>query len=143
MTEALPRALTIANRTMVFDNSGKSHRLLLEVADHWIAYLANELPTWLGQQMSRIAGGLQAQREMGALAPPPAAPRLKRPRSLTSVLNSLRPAEPQARQPWEPALVAMAERIRAFEAKAAEMKATPKQPKPEPDQPRPRSGPRP
>ena len=149
--ENLPRALAIADQSIVFDNSGAKHRRVLEVADGRITYLADKVPEWLDQQMPRIAGDLLAQREAAsaklsaapssaAKAEPPSPPR---PRSLTSLLNNLRTAEPEARQPWEPAAVPMAERIRAFEAKAAEAKATPKQPEPEPDAPRPRSGPRP
>lgn len=147
----LPRALVIADQAIVFDNSGVSHRRLLEAADGRINFLAQELPGWLDEQMPRIAGILQARREQTAATTPAenAASALARPKSLTSLLNALRPPEPETRQPWEPAPAPMADRVRAFEIKAAETKAaeakarSPQEPEQEPEQPRPRPGPKP
>ena len=149
--ENLPRALAIADQAIVFDNSGLSHRRVLEAADGRITFLAQDLPGWLDEQMPQIAGLLQARREQAA-APPSAAsaaPPPARPKSLTSLLNALSPPEPETRQPWEPAPAPMADRVRAFEIKAAETKAaeakarSPQEPEQDPEPPKPRSGPKP
>ena len=68
---------------------------------------------------------------------------------LTSLLNALRPPEPETRQPWEPAPAPMADRVRAFEIKAMETKAaeakarSPQEPEQNAEPPKPRSGSKP
>jgi predicted ABC-type ATPase len=42
----LPRAVAIAHRTVIYDNSGKQHRAILDIEDGKIRQLA-EMPSWL------------------------------------------------------------------------------------------------
>ena len=141
----LPRALAIADQAIVLDNSGLTHRRVLEVADGRVTYLAESLPDWLKQLMPAIGAALL--RNVVAPTPERSRPTPSRDRGLvTPLLDALRTAEPTA-APGQPPAVPMAERIRAFEKQAsadnAKQNARP-EPSPEAksDAPKPR-GPRP
>lgn len=54
-------ALSVADQSIVFDNSGRSHQTMLETAAGRIVFLAERLPSWLESRMPSIVAGLQAQ----------------------------------------------------------------------------------
>ncbi len=139
----LPRALAIADQSVVLDNSGPSHRRVLEVADGRLTFQAEQMPRWLQDRLPAI----KTELHRGAADRPEikALPRA----GLTGLLRNVqRPPDPARKLPWEPEPVRMAERVRAFEgqaAKAREAAARPPESAAEPggDAPKPRPGPRP
>lgn len=139
----LPRALAIADQSVVLDNSGPAHRRVLEVADGRLTFQAERLPRWLQDRLPAI----ETELRRGATDRPviKAPPRV----GLTGMLRNVqRPPDPARTLPWEPEPVRMAERVRAFEDQAAKAKdaaAKPPEPaaEPEGDVPKPRPGPRP
>ena len=144
----LPRALGIADQSVVFDNSGPAHRRVLEVAEGRLTFQAEQLPRWLEDRLPAIETELrQGAAARGAADKPgiKAPPRI----GLTGMLRNVqRPPDTARKLPWEPEPVRMAERVRAFEdqaAKAREAAAKPPEPaaEPEGDAPKPRPGPRP
>lgn len=142
----LPRALAIADRALVLDNSGHEHRRILETAAGRVTYLAERLPQWLNERMPDILAALKkAPVPAPASSPLPVAPKRS---AVTGIFDALRRPEPTTAAPWAPPSVSMAERLAAFERIAAERagkrRAAPSEPGPEPDaSPRPSSGPRP
>ncbi len=139
----LPRALAIADQSVVLDNSGPAHRRVLEVVDGRLTFQAEQLPRWLQDRLPAI----ETELRRGAADRPEAKPS---PRvGLTGMLRSVQRAPDPARKlPWEPEPVRMAERVRAFEDQAAKAKdaaAKPPEPaaEPEGDASKPRPGPRP
>lgn len=143
----LPRALAIADQSVVLDNSGPAHRRVLEVADGRLTFQAERLPRWLQNRLPAIETELRrgAAARGAADRPEAKAPRV----GLTGLLRKVqRPPDPARKLPWEPEPVCMAERVRAFEdqaAKAREAAAKSPEPaaEPEGDAPKPRPGPRP
>lgn len=114
----LPRALAIADQAIVLDNSGQTHRRVLETAAGHVAYLAEQLPGWLTQQMPAILALLKVQA--GAAAERAGRPATGvRPSLASSVFDALRPPEIQAAPSSVPPLVPLAERLAAFEQLAA------------------------
>ena len=139
----LPRALAIADQSVVLDNSGPAHRRVLEVANGRLTFQAERLPRWLQDRLPAI----ETELRRGAADRPEAMPS---PRvGLTGMLRNVqRTPDPARKLPWEPEPVRMAERVRAFEDQAAKAKdaaAKPPEPaaEPEGDVPKPRPGPRP
>lgn len=140
----LPRALAIADQAMVLDNSGKTHRRILETAAGRVTYLAEQLPQWLTDQMPTILTALSAQPKPAPESePPPTKPR----RSLVSgILDTLRRPESETPAPWAPPPTAMAERLAAFERAGVQKAKLPQAAAPDPDlddAPKPSKGPRP
>jgi predicted ABC-type ATPase len=139
----LPRALAIADQSVVLDNSGPAHRRVLEVADGRLTFQAEQLPRWLQDRLPAIETELRRDAADRPEAKP--SPRA----GLTGMLRNVqRPPDPARKLPWEPEPVRMAERVRAFEdqaAKAREAAAKPPEPaaESEGDAPKPRPGPRP
>ena len=139
----LPRALAIADHSVVLDNSGPAHRRVLEVADGRLTFQAEQLPRWLQDRLPAIETELRRSATDRPEAKP--SPQV----GLTGMLRNVqRTPDPARKLPWEPAPVRMAERVRAFEdqaAKAKEAAAKPPEPaaEPEGDVPKPRPGPRP
>lgn len=139
----LPRALAIADQSVVLDNSGPSHRRVLEVADGRLTFQAEQMPRWLQDWLPAIETELRRDAADRPEAKP--SPRV----GLTGMLRNVqRTSDPARKLPWEPEPVRMAERVRAFEdqaAKAREAAAKPPEPaaEPEGDAPKPRPGPRP
>ncbi len=139
----LPRALAIADQSIVLDNSGLAHRRVLEVADGRLTFQAEQMPRWLQDRLPAIETELR--RGVADRPEIKATPRV----GLTVMLpNVQRLPDPARKLPWEPEPVRMAERVRAFEdqaAKAREAAAKPPEPavEPEEDAPKPRPGPRP
>ena len=62
----LPRALAIADPAIVLDNTGPSHRRVLEVDEGRITYLAEQLPGWLAGRMPVIGVELLHDIAVGA-----------------------------------------------------------------------------
>lgn len=144
----LPRALAIADQSVVLDNSGPAHRRVLEVAGGRLTFQAEQLPRWLQERLPAI----ETELHQGIVARSAAdRPEIKAPLrvGLTGLLRNVqRPPDPARKLPWEPEPVRMAERVRAFEDQAAKVKkaaAKPPEPTVEADTnaPKPRLGPRP
>lgn len=55
----LPAAIVIADRAVLLDNSGSSHRQVLEIERGQVLFEAPDLPRWLAGQMPRIAAELK------------------------------------------------------------------------------------
>lgn len=144
----LPRALAIADQSVVLDNSGPAHRRMLEVADGRLTFQAEQLPQWLQDRLPAIETELRRSAAARSAADRPEAKALPRV-GLTGLLRNVQRSSDAARKlPWEPEPVRMAERVRAFEdqaAKAKEAAAKPPEPAAEPDADalKPRPGPRP
>ena len=140
----LSRALAIADQAIVLDNSGPTHRRVLETAAGRVTYLSEPLPQWLDRQMPAILAALAGRPGLQAGAAQPAAQRRVGP--LSNILATLRPSEPDAAAPGTPAPAALAERLAAFERAAAERAKKPGAAGPEPElevPPKPASGPKP
>ena len=144
----LPRALAIADQSVVLDNSGPAHRRVLEVADGRLTFQAEQLPRWLQERLPAIETELRQGTATRSAAD---RPEIKAPLrvGLTGMLRTVqRPPDPARKVPWEPEPVRMAERVRAFEDQAAKTREAAAEP-PEPtaeadtDAPKPRPGPRP
>ncbi len=50
----LPRALAIADQSVVLDNSGPAHRRVLELADGRVTFQAEQMPHWLQDRLPAI-----------------------------------------------------------------------------------------
>ena len=142
----LPRALSIADQAIVLDNSGPTHRRVLETAAGRVTYLADELPGWLTQQMPTILAAIKDGA--GATTENPSAPAGARPSLISTVFKALRRPESEAAAPWTTPPIAMAERLAAFVRAAAETAQRQKTGAAEPEMdankpPRPSKGPRP
>ena len=140
----LPRALAIADQAIVLDNSGKSHRRILETAGGRVIYLAEQLPRWLTDQMPTILTALSDfPKPASESAPSPTQPR----RSLVSgILDSLRRPESDTPAPWAPPPTPMAERLATLGRAGAQKAKLPEAAAPDPDldnAPKPSKGPRP
>lgn len=57
--ENLPVAVSIAHRSVLLDNSGAFHRIVLRIEQGTILYAASSLPGWLTGQMPGIAAELE------------------------------------------------------------------------------------
>jgi len=57
--ENLPAAIAIADRAVLLDNSGTTHRQVLKVEHGRVLYEAPDPPPWLAGQMPRIAAELE------------------------------------------------------------------------------------
>ena len=140
----LSRALAIADQATVLDNSGPTHRRVLETAAGQVTYLSEPLPQWLDRQMPAILAALAGRPGPQAGTAQPAAQRRVGP--LSNILATLRPSEPDAAAPGAPAPAALTERLAAFERAAAERAKKPGAAGPEPEleaPPKPASGPKP
>ena len=143
----LSRALAIADQAIVLDNSGPTHRRVLETAAGRVTYLSEPLPQWLDRQMPAILAALAAlagRPGPQAGAARPAAQRRVGP--LSNILATLRPSESDAAAPGTPLPAALAERLAAFERAAAERAKKPGAAGPEPEleaPPKPALGPKP
>ncbi len=140
----LSRALAIADQAIVLDNSGPTHRRVLETAAGRVTYLSDPLPQWLDRQIPAILAALAGRPGLQAGAARPAAQRRVGP--LSNILATLRPSEPDAAAPGTPPPAALAERLAAFERAAAERAKKPGAAGPEPEleaPPKPASGPKP
>ena len=134
----LPQALAIADQTLVLDNSGSEHHRILETAAGRVTYLAEQLPTWLNDQMPDIMTALK-----NSPAPAPdAAPAKPKRSAVAGIFDALRRPEPATPPPWAPPPVPMAERLAAFERIAAERASKPG-PAPSGPEAEPEIGPRP
>ena len=142
----LPRALAIADQSVVLDNSGPAHRRVLEVADGRLTFQAEQLPQWLQDRLPSIETELRRASAARSTADRPEAKPPSRP-GLTGMLRGVqRPPDPTKQSPWEPEPVRMAERVRALEdqaAKAKEAGSKPQAPETDAEAPNPRPGPRP
>lgn len=139
----LPRALAIADQAIVLDNSGETHRRILETASGRVTYLAEQLPQWLSDRMPEILAALKAAAPTKEMAPAPAK---KRRSAVSGVLDSLRRPEPETPAPWAPAPTSMAERLAAFERAGAQRAKLPEPASPDSEAeaaPKPSSGPKP
>ena len=142
----LPKALALADRAIVLDNSGPTHRRVLETAAGRVTYLAEKLPGWLAQQMPTILAAIKARA--GATTESPSAPAGARTSLISTVFSALRRPESEAAAPWTTSPIAMAERLVAFEREAAETAQRKKTGKAGPEMedgmpPKPSKGPRP
>lgn len=135
-------ALTIADQSIVFDNSGRSHRTILEVAAGKIVYLADQLPLWLERRMPSITTTL---REAGAQGAGRNEPFTASNAFGSSTFDSLRSNPDPFLTPLSTAAT-LAERLASFERIAAGRneppRATPDEPGPVIGQ-KPSSGPSP
>ena len=139
----LPRALAIADQAIVLDNSGQIHRRVMETAAQRVTYLSDEMPEWLTQRMPDIQAAFRDETLRRTLAGSSAQPARG---PLATIFDALRRPEPTMPTPWAVAPIAMADRIKAFEAIEAAKRAKPAastaEPEPAPS-PRPSSGPKP
>lgn len=140
----LPWAIAIADQAIVLDNSGQTHRRILETAAGRVTYLAEHLPQWLSDRMPDILAALKTQSAPSPeTLPLPAKPRRS---AVSGILDSLRRPEPETAAPWTPALTSMAERLAAFERAGVQKAQLPEAAAPDPtvdDRPKPSKGPRP
>ena len=65
----LPAAIAIADRAVLLDNSGSSHRQVLEIERGRVLFEAPDLPRWLAGQMPRIAAELERVGSQSRLTP--------------------------------------------------------------------------
>ena len=65
----LPAAIVIADRAVLLDNSGSSHRQVLELERGRVLFEAPDPPRWLAGQMPRIAAELERVTGQSRLAP--------------------------------------------------------------------------
>lgn len=137
----LPRALAIADQAIVLDNSGQTHRRVLETAAQRMTYLSEQVPEWLTQRMPEIQAAFQEESLRRTAGASPAQPK---PGALATIFDALRRPESTTPAPWAVAPIAMADRIKAFEEIEAPKRAKPTVSGPEPEpSPRPPSGPKP
>ena len=141
----LPRALAIADQAIVLDNSGQTHRRLLETAGQRVTYLSDQLPQWLTEQMPSILAAMQNTAGVSAETVSPASPRGAS--LVAGIFDALRRPEGQNPAPWAPPPAPMAERVAALEPKVMQQgKKKPSPATPEPEEgpaPKPSMGPKP
>lgn len=65
----LPAAIVIADRAVLLDNSGSSHRQVLEIERGRVLFEAPDPPRWLAGQMPRIAAELERAGGQSRLTP--------------------------------------------------------------------------
>jgi len=65
----LPAAIVIADRAVLLDNSGSSHRQVLEIERGQVLFEALDPPRWLAGQMLRIAAELERVGGQSRLTP--------------------------------------------------------------------------
>ena len=65
----LPAAIVIADRAVLLDNSGSSHRQVLEIERGRVLFEAPDPPRWLAGQMPRIAAELERVGGQSRLTP--------------------------------------------------------------------------
>lgn len=133
----LPAALAIADQAIVIDNSGKSHRAVLETVDRRVTFLADKLPTWLEAAMPNIIATLQPSEQQ------PSKPQ----RALAGIFSALRKPIVTTDAPWATPATSMTDRLAAYQTHAADtVIAKPADPPVEtkPDvEPRPSNSPKP
>lgn len=62
--ENLPAAMAIADRSVLLDNSGATHRQVLDVEKGQILFKAFDTPKWLQEQLPRIVAELSSANKM-------------------------------------------------------------------------------
>ena len=136
----LPRALAIADQAIVLDNSGQTHRRVMETAAQRVSYLSEQVPEWLARRMPDVQAAFRDE----SLRRPGDSPVQPGQGPLATIFDALRRPEPTTPAPWAAAPIAMADRIKAFEDIEAAKRAKPAASTPEPEpSPRPSSGPKP
>ncbi len=56
--ENLPAAVALADRAVLFDNSGRAHRAVLDVERRQILFRAPDPPCWLAERLPAIEAAL-------------------------------------------------------------------------------------
>ena len=105
----LPAALAIADQAIVIDNSGKSHRAVLETVDRRVTFLADKLPRWLEAAMPTIVATLQPSELQ------PSQPQ----RVLAGIFSALRKPIATTDSPWAAPAASMTDRLAAYQNRAA------------------------
>ena len=110
----LPAALAIADQAIVLDNSGKSHRPVMEIMDQRVTFLADKLPTWLEASMPDILAKLR-----------PADLQVTKPqRAMTNIFSALRKPVATTDAPWATPAVSMIDRLATYQKRGAEAATT-------------------